>query len=161
MFSAVWRSRREKRFSSARPGCGWCADRRVTASCPIWSIELEAEIAASWDWTRTPTPTFETGDYATRQSLSRVPDDYRGLRQGLLLLRRSVHARAGTQPRERVGTQGGSTGWPTRATPEIQLLGQSGEFVRGSLSAKRMTFAELLEGRCRLCRESGACALRL
>ncbi len=99
----------------------------------------------------------------TRQSDSRVSrSDHRGLRQGLLLLRRAnCHARlprAGAQPRERVGARRERAAWPTRAAQEIQLLGQTVNSYNDP-SPKRMTFAELLMAVAAYAREeSAACA---
>src|ERR1700676_4104435 len=68
---------------------------------------------------------------AAGQSLAGVSDDYRGVRQGLLVLRGAVHAGAGAQPVER-GDFARSAGIGWGRVHGSATAGADGEFVRGS-----------------------------
>ena len=83
--------------------------------------------------------TFETRGDAAGQSVAGVSDDYRGMRQGMFVLRGAIYARAGAEPGERVdigrGAEAGGCGVHGSAA-----AGADGEFVRGPSGAEDAIF---------------------
>ena len=67
---------------------------------------------------------FRDGIDAARSSFSRLSDDHRGLRQGLLVLRGAVHAWAGAQPRQRFHPAGSCASLPTSAIRRCNCSGR-------------------------------------
>ena len=144
--SAASRSRKAKRFSSARPYVSMVCGSASYRNLPQMLVQIEAgnrRVTGLDD--RQTDECFETEFTVAHQSASRLHHHHRRLRQVLRLLRGAVHARQGAQPHLRLRARRSPPDGRSRlhrnsvARPERQFLPGSGreEVLRRTAGRRR------------------------